>query len=263
MQLNIYQVDAFASRVFAGNPAAVCPLEHWLSDETMQQIARENNLSETVFFLQNQENYGIRWFTPKGEVDLCGHATLAAAHVIFHHMDRLASKIVFSTEKRGLLTVIKDGSRYVMDFPALNPQVIDLPPQKLLEAVDVAPLEVLGDLDYMLVYENQHQIENLTVDLSKLVLVDKRGLIVTAQGDSYDCVSRCFYPKNNVPEDPVTGSAHCAIVPYWAKKRHRSQIKAFQASERGGALDCELHGDRVMMSGQAQTYLEGRIYFSI
>ena len=257
MQIPLYQVDAFTSQLFKGNPAAVCPLERWLPDETLQAIAAENNLSETAFFVPNGEHYALRWFTPVCEVDLCGHATLAAAWVILERLNRDAEEAVFDT-RSGVLTVARDGDRLSMDFPSRPPKFCD-PPPGLLEALGGEPLEVLRGQYYLVVYGSEQEIRALDPDFRALAKIGD-GVIVTAPGDEADFVSRFFAPALGVDEDPVTGSAHCTLVPYWTVRQGKWWFEARQLSARGGELHCEDHGERVTIAGRAVLYLEGAIY---
>ncbi|MVN91054.1 PhzF family phenazine biosynthesis protein [Mucilaginibacter aquatilis] len=260
MKIPIYQVDAFTSDLFGGNPAAVCPLQDWLPEATMQNIAAENNLAETAFFVKTQNGYHLRWFTPELEIDLCGHATLAAAHVIFTELNYTGSLIHFETEKAGILTVSKNGERYTLDFPSRPPHPAEMP-DGLLEGVNgKIPKAVLRSRDYFLVYENEQDIVDMKPNHIALAKVDTIGVIVTAPGKDADFVSRFFAPGAGVPEDPVTGSAHCNLIPYWAERLDKTELHAYQLSARKGELWCELKGDRVLMSGNAVTYLKGDIY---
>ncbi len=258
MQIPIYQVDAFSSRLFAGNPAAVCPLETWLPAEVMQAIAAENNLAETAFFVPENGSYGLRWFTPGVEVDLCGHATLASAYVILNKLGKIGDTVSFQT-KSGELTVQRTGDLYSLDFPSRPPQRCD-PHPRLIEALATVPLEILAARDYLVVYESEEQIRTLQPNLDLLTHVDRFAVIVTAPGEGgIDFVSRFFAPSKGVPEDPVTGSSHCTLIPYWARRLGKTVLRAQQLSKRGGDLWCELHGDRVTIAGNAALYLEGSI----
>jgi PhzF family phenazine biosynthesis protein len=256
VRIPVYQVDAFASRVFSGNPAAICPLEDWLPDEQMQAIAAENNLSETAFFVRNGDGYRLRWFTPKVEVDLCGHATLAAAFVI---LTRLApgNAVRFET-KSGLLVVTRDGDLFSLDFPARPPGECTVHPD-LRAALGGRPEAILAARDYLVVYGSEDEVRGLEPNMEMLTRVDRFAVIVTAAGKDADFVSRFFAPAKGVPEDPVTGSAHCTLIPYWAKRLGKKKLHAYQVSPRGGELWCEDRGDRVTMSGQAVQFLEGTI----
>ena len=261
MKQTIYQVDAFADTAFSGNPAAVCILDSWLADSTMQAIAMENNLSETAFLVKNDVGYDIRWFTPGIEVDLCGHATLASAFVIFEKIDRDADTISFFSPRSGDLAVSKtpDG-RLELDFPKDTVREIASIPE-LDAAIGLKPLQTYkGKTDIMLVYENQDQIEGIRPNFKELANLDVRGVIVTAPGKDVDFVSRFFAPQSGVDEDPVTGSAHTTMIPYWAKRLKKNNLKARQLSSRGGTLFCKLSGDRVRIAGNAVLYLEGTIF---
>ena len=260
----IYQVDAFASKVFAGNPAAVCPLDAWLPDDVMQAIALENNLSETAFLVQRGPGaegggavYDLRWFTPVHEVDLCGHATLASAYVVANHLDGGANEVRFHT-RSGLLTVTREGEVYTLDFPVLPPRRIDDDPA-VAEALGAAPRELWDQMDMMAVFGSEAEVAALTPDMTKVAALDTRGVIATAPGDRCDFVSRFFAPRAGIPEDPVTGSAHCISTPYWAGRLGKNKLSARQISARGGALEVELRGERVRISGRVAPYLEGRI----
>ena len=257
MKIKLYQVDAFAKRVFEGNPAAICPLEQWPEDRLLQSIAGENYLPETAFFIPTEAGYHIRWFTPKAEVDLCGHATLAAAFVLYEHLGYKGDTISFQS-KSGDLSVSRKGRRLVMNFPAQPP--LDCPaPDALVEGLGRRPLEVLRSDDYLAVYEKEDDIRAISPDFEKLTEIDLRGVIVTARGRSVDFVSRFFAPKLGIKEDPVTGSAHCELTPYWSPRLGKKSLKARQLSERGGDLHCEMSGDRVLISGTAVSYMEAEI----
>lgn len=261
MKLNIYQVDAFASEVFEGNPAAICPLNSWLPDSILQKIAEENNLSETAFFVAENDLFSLRWFTPEDEVDLCGHATLAAAHVIFEHLGYSDQTIQFQT-KSGLLTVEKSSFGYGMDFPATVPEVVEAP-NLLIDALGVSPKEVLSGFDYVVVLSNETEVRSVKPDFIKLSQLDLRGVVITSPGDKVDFVSRCFFPKLRVNEDPVTGSAHCELAPYWSERLGKNNLTAQQVSKRTGMVSCEVLGDRVSLKGGAVDYLQGEITFKI
>lgn len=257
METPIYQVDAFSSARFHGNPAAVCPLEGWLDDKTLQAIAGENNLSETAFFVLESEPYPLRWFTPVSEVDLCGHATLAAAFVFFEFINPSLKKVEFST-KSGRLTVERNNSLLAMDFPS-RPPTACAAPSPLIEGLGLEPREVLSSRDYLAVYDSEEEIRSLRPRMDLLLELDRLGVIVTSTGEDADFVSRFFAPKAGVPEDPVTGSAHCTLVPYWAKKAGKRRLRAFQLSQRGGELFCEDLGERVRIAGEAVLYMRGSI----
>jgi PhzF family phenazine biosynthesis protein len=257
VKLPIYQVDAFARRLFAGNPAAVCPLNEWLDDATMQSIAAENNLSETAFLVRRGECYDLRWFTPVSEVDLCGHATLGSAFVVFEYLDRDARSVRFNT-RSGELRVERKGDLLSMDFPARPPQACE-PDTALAAALGKAPQELWASRDYMAVYESEEEVRALAPDMKALAAVGHFAAIVTAPGREADFVSRFFAPAGGVDEDPVTGSAHCTLVPYWSKRLGKTELRALQVSSRGGELFCRDRGDRVEMAGRAVPYLEGFI----
>ncbi|RWY54092.1 PhzF family phenazine biosynthesis protein [Mucilaginibacter gilvus] len=260
MTIPIYQADAFTDELFGGNPAAVCPLNDWLPDAVMQKIALENNLAETAFFVKNSTGYLLRWFTPELEIDLCGHATLASAHIIFTELGYEGDTIYFETVKAGTLAVKRDGDKYAMDFPSRPPFAADTPEGLVAALGGKKPLKVFRSRDYMLVYETEDDILNIIPDHSALAKIDTLGIIVTAPGKKVDFVSRFFAPAAGVPEDPVTGSAHCNLIPYWAARLGKNILHAYQVSARKGELWCELKGDRVLMAGKAVTYLKGEIY---
>jgi PhzF family phenazine biosynthesis protein len=259
MQIPIFQVDAFTDRVFGGNTAAVCPLEHWLPDEVMQNIAVENSVAETAFFIPLDDGFDLRWFTPEIEMDLCGHATLAAAHVIAKHLKYPLPSIKFQS-KSGELRVTVDGVLLTLDFPSRNPEPSAIP-RTILDAFQEKPVEVLKSRDYVLVYETEESIRRLKPDQTLLnqINLDPGGIVVTAPGNEVDFVSRFFTPQASIFEDPVTGSAHCSLIPYWSKRLGKESLVAIQASSRGGKLFCKDAGERVLISGQAVTYLEGVI----
>ncbi len=259
MNLPIFQVDAFTDQIFGGNPAAVCPLEHWLSDDILQNIAAENNLSETAFFKKRDDLYEIRWFTPQAEVELCGHATLAAAHVLFDHFKFRGNHLVFESMYSGKLEVSKNNELLTLDFPVdqIEPA---LPPDHLIESLGMRPIEIWrGKTDYLVYFASQEDIEEIRPDFGMLKRVECRGVIITAPGYDCDFVSRFFAPKVGVNEDPVTGSAHTSLVPFWAHRLNKLEFEATQLSARGGFLQCRLSGDRVLISGQACTFMRGSI----
>ncbi len=257
MKIKQYQVDAFASRVFEGNPAAVCPLTEWLGNDVLQAIAEENNLSETAFFVPIPKGFHLRWFTPVAEVDLCGHATLASAHVIFNILGYPRQSISFDT-RSGELTVGRNGDLLEMNFPAVPPKPCD-PPHQLLDGLGQRPDEVLVADDYMAVFDSEAVIRCISPDFSKLLELDRRGVIVTAPGTDVDFVSRFFVPKYGILEDPVTGSAHCELTPYWSSKLGKTGLNAKQVSKRGGYIQCDARGERVNLSGTAVTFMEAEI----
>jgi PhzF family phenazine biosynthesis protein len=259
MKLTIYQVDAFAEKVFTGNPAAIVPLEDWIEDDLMQKIAMENNLAETAFFVKTDNGYHIRWFTPALEIDLCGHATLASAYIIKNFIEPHLAEINFTTQKAGILRAMAKDGIYTLDFPSRMPQPYEAP-DKLLKSLNVATaVEVLKSRDYFVVLPNEDAVKNVEPDFTLMKELDSVGVIITAKGQSADVVSRCFYPGAGIPEDPVTGSAHCNIVPYWSDKLGKTELFCKQLSQRGGDLHCELEGDRVLMSGKCVLYLQGEI----
>jgi PhzF family phenazine biosynthesis protein len=258
MKIKLFQIDAFTDKIFAGNPAAVCPLDSWLPENVMQQIAAENNQAETAFFVRNRDRFDIRWFTPAVEVDLCGHATLAAAFVIFR-LEHFPGRIIELNSRSGLLRVVKDGDLLTLDFPADRPMRVSAP-AGLVAAIGLQPLEIhKGKTDYMLVYATAEEIEGMKPDMERLAEIAARGVIVTAAGHSVDFVSRFFAPQSGIPEDPVTGSAHTTLTPYWAARLGRNELKAMQLSQRRGWLQCRLAGDRVEISGHARAYMSGEI----
>jgi PhzF family phenazine biosynthesis protein len=264
MNLRQFQIDAFATRPFAGNPAAVCPLEEWLPDSLLQAIAEENNLSETAFFVPSGKGYALRWFTPVAEVDLCGHATLASAHALFEHLGHAGSSITFETRSGDLIVERRDG-QLVMDFPACPPRPCELigeMAERLAEGLGRHPLEVLAGDDYLAVFGSEAEIRALLPDQSLLARLDLRGVCVTAPGQEADFVSRFFAPKLGIPEDPVTGSAHCMLAPYWAGRLGRHVLNARQVSRRGGEIGCELRGGRVLLAGRAVTFMTAEIHLT-
>jgi PhzF family phenazine biosynthesis protein len=257
MKLHQYQIDAFTRQIFHGNPAAVCPLPHWLDDVLLQAIATENNLSETAFFVPTPQGYHLRWFTPVAEVDLCGHATLAAAHVLFEHLGHPGATIHFNS-RSGPLIVARQGDRLEMDFPARVAHPCAMP-TALLEGLGQLPVEVLEADDYLAVFADEATVRALRPDYTRLAQLDLRGVCITAPGRDADFVSRFFAPKFGIPEDPVTGSAHCELAPYWAARLGKTTFHARQISQRGGEVDCQLNGDRVLLSGHAVTFMTAEI----
>ncbi len=257
MRTPIFQVDAFASRLFAGNPAAVMPMERFPSDEVMQAIAAENNLAETAFLVPRGEDYQLRWFTPACEVPLCGHATLASAAVVLQRLKPGRLSVVFHTAS-GPLTVTRKSGGYVMDFPALASQEVATP-AGLAEALGLRPIEVYANkVNYLAVLESEGAVRGLQPDIAAVARLDRSGVIVTAPGEGgYDFVSRYFAPAKGIPEDPVTGGAHCMLTPYWATRLNKTQLRAYQASRRGGEIGCRLAGERVELEGACVFYLEG------
>lgn len=272
-KLRVYQVDAFAESVFTGNPAAVIPLKEWLPNDLMQAIAMETNLSETVFFVplspeqirHTGADYHIRWFTPQIEIDLCGHATLATAMVIDRilHLDTTFNKITFSTEKAGLISVGVEDGMYTLDFPSRPPGPCPFP-DGLAAALGTDAIEqVMLSRDFFVVLKDEKSVRELKPDFTALGKLDGVGIIVTAPGDNCDAVSRCFYPKAGIPEDPVTGSAHCSIIPYWAERLGKANLVCIQASARGGRLLCQNRAGRVLMAGNCVLFMEGTIHLPI
>jgi PhzF family phenazine biosynthesis protein len=257
MRSKLYQIDAFASKVFEGNPAAVCPLETWLDETTMQRIAMENDLSETAFFVKAGDHYAIRWFTPTHEVDLCGHATLASAYVIFEYLDPTSVKIVFDS-KSGPLQVSKEAEMLTMEFPVLPIERCDSPPE-ISAAFSPKAIEVFKGMDYIVVFDDDVDLTTVTPDLEILKRLDLRGVCITTRDQHYDFVSRFFAPNYGIDEDSVTGSAYTQLMPYWAKRLGRTTLTSKQVSARGGELRCTLQGERVLISGQAVVYLTGKI----
>jgi PhzF family phenazine biosynthesis protein len=260
MRTPIYQVDAFVTgRPFSGNPAAVCPLEAWLPDAAMQSIAAQNNLSETAFFVPEGDGYRLRWFTPAIEVDLCGHATLASAFVIFRFLAPQRRAVMFQTQQAGPLTVTRDGELLALDFPSRPPTPCRMP-ERLAAALGRSPSAVLAARDYLAIYDTEDDVAALTPDFAAFAALDRFAVIAAAPGiNGVDFVSRFFAPAAGVPEDPVTGSAHCTLIPYWAGRLGKTRLEARQLSRRGGALSCALRGDRVTIAGRASLYLEGTI----
>ena len=264
MKLPVYVVDAFTNKLFGGNPAAVCPLNEWLPDDMMQKLGAENNLAETVFFVEENDHYRIRWFTPTVEVKLCGHATLASAHILYTELGYTKNEIVFNSLS-GLLKVTRKAEGvYTLDFPADKLHPATEVPDAIFEGLGIGPVPVFrSSFDYLLVLHSQEEIEALKPDFKILAKLDARGVIVTAKGNDADFVSRCFFPPSGIDEDPVTGSAHTATVPYWAAQLNKTSLKAIQVSKRRGYLDCELKRDRVLMSGNAVTYMKGEYYLNV
>lgn len=258
--MKYYIVDAFADEVFKGNPAGVCVLNEWLDKDLMQKIASENNLSETAFVVkkENEYEYELRWFTPKAEIDLCGHATLGTAYVISNYIDIGIEKMIFDTAS-GKLEVKRKGDLLEMDFPAREPERIQLS-EEIYDIIGVKPIEVYLSRDVFVVLETEEQVKNLCPDFSKMIMLEAGlGVIVTAKSNDVDFVSRCFYPKLGVNEDPVTGSAHSNLIPFWSKRLNKNIMVAKQLSKRGGTLYCEFAGDRVKISGKATLYMKGNI----
>lgn len=250
-----FEVHSFTQNIFHGNPAGVCPLDRWIDDDSMQRIASENNLSETAFFVPNEDHYELRWFTPTVEVDLCGHATLATAYVLFDHLGQEGDTIVFHT-RSGELTVWKDNDFLIMDFPSRPPESTDIP-EHMITGLGCEVENISKARDYLIVLESEEDVRKLQPDFSELDKIDCEGIIVTAPGDEVDFVSRFFAPRMGITEDPVTGSAHSTLTPYWAERLGKKRLTARQVSERGGDLWCKLMGDRVQIAGHAVLYVKG------
>ncbi|KKJ76353.1 isomerase [Kiloniella litopenaei] len=258
MEIPLYQVDAFTDQVFKGNPAAVCPLDEWLPDDLLYKIAAENNLSETAFFVPTQQGYHLRWFTPTTEVDLCGHATLATAHVIATQLDRSATEILFES-KSGVLKVTCDGGCYTLDFPARPPSVFDAI-SIVEDAIGVCPQATYKSSKLMAVLDDEASVLGVEPDFDKVAALPGDGLIITSTSRDFDYVARYFGPHCGIPEDPVTGSAHVVCAPYWKDRLGKSKMIAKQISKRGGVLEIEDCGDRILLTGSAALYLKGTIY---
>lgn len=260
MKLELYQIDAFTEEIFSGNPACVVPLKNWLPDETLLKIARENAVAETAFFIDNGNTVHLRWFTPEIEMDLCGHATLATAHCLVSILNYPKSRIVFETKSGDLTVDVKDGF-YEMDFPSRMPEASVLP-DTIARSLNIQPKEVLKSRDYVLVYESEDDIRKISVERSifDLINLDPGGVVVTAAGSDSDFVSRYFTPQSSILEDPVTGSAHCSLIPFWASRLGKDKLFACQLSERGGRLYCENKSERVMVAGKARTYSIGHLW---
>ena len=257
MQLTLYQIDAFASKPFEGNPAAICPLQSWLPDDVMQAIAMENNLSETAYFVETDRGFHIRWFTPMHEVDLCGHATLASAHVLFHILDYEKKQIIFES-RSGDLLVTKNNDWLEMDFPAQPPTECGVPVE-IVQAFEDIPIACSQAADYIVVFEDEQTILSADPDLGQLAKLGLRGVAITAPGKQYDFVTRFFAPKYGINEDPVTGSAFTQLIPYWAERLGKTGMLAKQVSKRGGEVRCGMSGDRVTIAGKAASYMKGTI----
>ena len=260
MKLELYQIDAFTNTIFGGNPACVVPLQEWLPDAVLLQIAKENAVAETAFFIPKDNQFQLRWFTPDIEMDLCGHATLATAHALKTILNHKANSIVFETLS-GDLTVTIENEFYTLDFPSRMPIAAELP-SIISQALSIQPKEVLKSRDYVLVFESEEDIKNIHINRSIIdqINLDPGGLIITAEGENSDFVSRFFTPQSTHFEDPVTGSAHCSLIPYWAKELNKNNLEAFQLSDRVGHLFCGFHGNRVKISGQAKTYSVGHFW---
>lgn len=260
MQLDLYQIDAFTNNLFGGNPACIVPLTHWLPDELLMKITRENAVAETAFFILRDDKVELRWFTPEIEMDLCGHATLAASHVLKDILGYTKNQITFSTASGDLKVTAKD-RLYTMDFPSRKPQLAQLP-QIIQDSLSQQPVSVLKSRDYLLIYEQEADVKDIRIDrqLFDQINLDPGGVIVTAPGNHCDFVSRFFTPQASILEDPVTGSAHCSLIPYWAEQLNKDEMLAFQLSDRMGKLICHNKEDRVLISGHARTYSSGVIF---
>lgn len=260
MKLALYQVDAFTNKIFHGNPASVVPLDRWLPDELLLQIAKENAVPETAFFIKEGDRFSLRWFTPEIEMDLCGHATLATAHVIKSILGYPQERIVFHSQS-GVLEVSFNNGLYTLDFPSRMPVIAELP-DIIKNSLDRQPKEVLKARDFLLVYDSEKDIREIKIDRQSIdrINIDPGGIIITARGDHADFVSRFFSPQASIFEDPVTGSSHCSLIPYWSGKLGKKEMEARQLSERGGIIHCLDKGDRVLISGAARTYSEGFLW---
>lgn len=260
MMIELFQIDSFTEEIFHGNPACVVPLKSWLPDEKLLQIARENAVAETAFFIDNGSTIHLRWFTPEIEMDLCGHATLAAAHCLISHLNYNRSRIIFQTQVGELIVDIKDGF-YYMDFPARMPEHSTLP-DIITKSLNIQPKEIFKSRDYVLVYESEEDIKNIKIERSifDLINLDPGGVVVTAIGTDSDFVSRYFTPQSTILEDPVTGSAYCSLIPLWSSRLGKNKLFSRQLSERGGQLYCEDKIERVIVAGKARTYSKGYIW---
>ena len=260
MKLPLYQIDAFTNKIFGGNPACVVPLEKWLKDDVLLKIAQENAVAETAFFMKMGNNFHLRWFTPDIEMDLCGHATLATAHCIISELKLRNEKVIFETLS-GILSVEYKNSQYILELPSRDPELAELP-EIINKSLNIQPIEILKSRDYVLVYKSQKDIENIKINrqIFDEININPGGVIVTSIGENCDFISRFFTPQATILEDPVTGSAHCSLTPYWAKKLKKNTLVAQQLSKRKGELLCELKEDRIEISGKAITYLKGDIF---
>lgn len=260
MKTSIYQLDTFTKNQFSGNSAAVCPLSEWISDNEMQNIAMENNLAETAFFVPTEGKYEIRWFTPTTEVDLCGHATMAAAYVIYNHIENTKNDQILFNSRSGDISVMVENGKYTLDFP-VDVYKMTNATSAIIESFNHSFHEVYkGKSDYMLVFNSQDEIESLKPDFKLLQTVDARGIIVTAPGKSVDFVCRFFAPQSGIDEDHVTGSAYTTLCPYWTKVLKKYMLHAQQLSSRGGVVSCKMYNDRVLISGEVVLYMKGEIY---
>jgi PhzF family phenazine biosynthesis protein len=265
MRIPLFHVDAFTNQLFRGNPAAICLLHAWLDDELLRKVAAENNLSETAFIVpkygRSADDYDLRWFTPRGEVRLCGHATLASAYVLLNLLHPGRQEVRFETRFSGILTVRKIGELFAMDFPALFPKACANAPDALISALAPTPPSALLEVNdtYIVVYDDADTIQNMRPDFARLERLHPFVVTVTAPGHDVDFVSRYFKPSYGMPEDPVTGSAHCALTPYWAERLGKTELHAWQLSERGGELWCEMAGNRVILKGNAVLTMQGTL----
>lgn len=255
-----YVVDAFTDKIFGGNPAAICVMDSWIDDELMMKITCENNLSETAFALKENDGYKLRWFTPGGEIDLCGHATLGTAFVIMSYYETDLQEIIFHT-RSGNLTVTRRNNLFEMDFPAYKLSPVEITPE-MTEAIGATPIEAYMGRDLLCVFENEKIIRDMNPNMEMIKKLDGLLLNVTARGKDFDCVSRSFAPKVNVSEDPVCGSGHCHIIPYWSSKLNKQELSAYQASKRGGVLYCSMDNDRIKISGNAALYAISELFIS-
>ena len=260
MEIDIFQIDAFTSELFKGNPACVIPLDDWLPDELLLNIAKENNVSETAFFVKKNNGFYLRWFTPEIEMDLCGHATLATAYCLKNHLDYKENQVTFDSMS-GELIVKFNGDYIEMDFPHRKPINSHLP-RNIMDSLSIKPNKVLKSRDYVLVYDDEEQIKNIEIDkeLFDKINLDPGGVVITSEGNESDFVSRYFIPQCSFFEDPVTGSTHCSLVPYWSEILKKTKLKSIQLSQRGGEMFCEDLGNRVIINGKAKTYMSGKIY---
>ena len=260
MTLDLYQIDAFADKVFEGNPACVIPLKNWLADEILLKIAQENAVAETAFFIEHGDHIHLRWFTPEIEMDLCGHATLATAHVLKTILNYPKDQLVFKTLSGDLIVAVNK-EFYTLDLPSRKPLTSELP-DNIEKSLNIQPLEILKSRDFVLVYENEQDIRNIKINrrFFDQINLDPGGVIITAKGDNCDFVSRFFTPQASILEDPVTGSAHCSLIPYWSEQLNKKEMLAFQLSDRGGKLVCVNNDERVLISGNAKTYSIGQLY---
>jgi len=259
MKIPIYQVDAFTNHLFGGNPAAVCPLDSWPKNKLMQNIAAENNLAETAFLVKKENFYEIRWFTPKIEIDLCGHATLASAHVLFNHLGIEGDKVEFKTIHHGMLPVTKSGELLTLNFPVSEPIETNIT-DDIVKGLGKTPIEVYKTRDLLAIFETEEDIININPNFEALKNLDQLGVIISAPGQKSDFVSRFFAPNAGINEDPATGSAHTTLIPYWARRLGKDKLHAYQLSERKGEIVCKLKGNRTLISGKAKTYLIGDIF---